>query len=985
MAVLKIIDGREVLVEGDGSRATRVTDRATGQAFDQGQLDLFNQNTFANNSALERQSQPSTTQRAPIQRNTVLGASSGASQEEIFQSRADATRDTRISAQLGGNIFNSRSGGLDGDRSGQDKLQKLNDAGLQDPSRRSATGVNEINTDTFGVPLTAADVNHRRFDTRSDNFTQGEGEDPKDFQIRKLNARQTELNGALNESIIQNDIVRLGELLKEEQEIGLQVNDSDLLAGRKQFQQVELEAQNKELQDKLDLERDKMEAKINAETTQAVNDEFNRLKGTIGSQNEALREESERILREQIQKRHDKDRDDRLESLSEGYDEATKNYSDQLSAAIKKVEQQSANPETLAQKIEREKKAYVASEQSKNPHLTAKYLSSKFDQLNKYDAKGEEQKAFGELVDSVLEGPEDAATKFGRVVSDTGDIDEAYKALKSRVGEFAAKSYKEQYLMQNGWGEARIAQNKMKTKISDLYLGEQGDPMQVGVLLDNLTSSGVSDEFIEGQLSALAFSPNASESVKSEARALLADQVAKAPVPDLEKRVKAGIATPQEEARFLQQTRKIANAEQLSGFITTDDFGVPDPQSSGVNQQKNSLLSRIRAGQLTKTEIPDIEQLALSQGWVGDFQQAVEDGKPISEKEATAFSVPSTTTKGELDRVVAIRERDGLGNRRFQSLDAKEYSKLDGFIQLKGRLEEIQSLYREFKKAGGDLRDGGDKLKRTLGRIGESTLGLNPNKNLRLHRKIGALTGENLALFIKEISGAAVSEQEAQRLAQLKPSVSMADTQFEDQLERMMSEYTKTAELKLSRYGFQDFDGLEDALSSGFESVDVNAGRSQRPPSNETGLKDEIVNEIVGSEGFRPNAYQDIGGVWTVGHGFTTVNGRPVRSDDVMSEEQSLQLLDQKFGQYQTYKDKITVPLTSAQEAALTSFSFNLGAGIFDKHPQIIDLINAQDFQGAANLIKKFNKFRSNGELQFSQGLQNRRNREAGAFLNNQA
>ena len=57
-----------------------------------------------------------------------------------------------------------------------------------------------------------------------------------------------------------------------------------------------------------------------------------------------------------------------------------------------------------------------------------------------------------------------------------------------------------------------------------------------------------------------------------------------------------------------------------------------------------------------------------------------------------------------------------------------------------------------------------------------------------------------------------------------------------------------------------------------------------------------------------------------------------------------------------TWHSLVKVPLSSSQQAALSSFEYNLGSGIWKKSAQnIIDKINARDFTGAANEMLQYN------------------------------
>lgn len=97
-----------------------------------------------------------------------------------------------------------------------------------------------------------------------------------------------------------------------------------------------------------------------------------------------------------------------------------------------------------------------------------------------------------------------------------------------------------------------------------------------------------------------------------------------------------------------------------------------------------------------------------------------------------------------------------------------------------------------------------------------------------------------------------------------------------------------------------------------------------------------------------------------------------------MDQQTADQLLQTKVGQYQNFANKINVPLTEAQKTALTSFEYNLGKNIWDGTAKpIIDKINAGDFAGAAEYMKKFNTVKGT----VVRGLTNRRNEEAGLLM----
>lgn len=182
----------------------------------------------------------------------------------------------------------------------------------------------------------------------------------------------------------------------------------------------------------------------------------------------------------------------------------------------------------------------------------------------------------------------------------------------------------------------------------------------------------------------------------------------------------------------------------------------------------------------------------------------------------------------------------------------------------------------------------------------------------------------------------------------------------------------------------QASDLLSDIYSGGSrEDIELAIQRRREgfvnSPAN-NGVKEKIKQE----EGFREDAYLDQAGVPTIGYGFTTINGRPVQIGDTISLEQAERELDKQVKAHSTFKKKLNVPLTPAQEEALSSFEFNLGPNIWNTSGKsIISAINNGDLEAAAESMKRHNKVRdpNTGELKENRGLANRRNREASLLL----
>ena len=148
--------------------------------------------------------------------------------------------------------------------------------------------------------------------------------------------------------------------------------------------------------------------------------------------------------------------------------------------------------------------------------------------------------------------------------------------------------------------------------------------------------------------------------------------------------------------------------------------------------------------------------------------------------------------------------------------------------------------------------------------------------------------------------------------------------------------------------------------------------------------KEELPNVkptemIQQEEGFRNTAYDDGFGNPTIGYGFTTVGGVPVKYGDTMTRDEANAELQRQLPKYQTFKNKIKVDLTEDQEAALTSFEFNLGSGIWDKGAKdILYAVNSGDFEHAVSKMRQYDKARDKktGQLKQIPGLSSRRGRE---------
>lgn len=152
------------------------------------------------------------------------------------------------------------------------------------------------------------------------------------------------------------------------------------------------------------------------------------------------------------------------------------------------------------------------------------------------------------------------------------------------------------------------------------------------------------------------------------------------------------------------------------------------------------------------------------------------------------------------------------------------------------------------------------------------------------------------------------------------------------------------------------------------------AGTQQRSSAQGQGLSQRGVDLIKGFEGLRLSAYKDSAGVWTIGYGHTS----GVKPGQRISQAQAEQFLrsDVKWAE-QAVRDNVKVPISQNQFDALTSFTFNLGAGAL-KSSTLLKKLNAGDTAGAQ---AEFGKWVHAGGQRL-EGLVRRRAEEAALFGN---
>lgn len=134
-----------------------------------------------------------------------------------------------------------------------------------------------------------------------------------------------------------------------------------------------------------------------------------------------------------------------------------------------------------------------------------------------------------------------------------------------------------------------------------------------------------------------------------------------------------------------------------------------------------------------------------------------------------------------------------------------------------------------------------------------------------------------------------------------------------------------------------------------------------------------FVLAIAGSiggyyEGKVNNAYQDMGGVWSICYGHT----QGVQDGQVATDDQCMAYLQSDMKEAYGYVSAcILAPITVTQAAAFTDAAYNLGRGVVCGST-LQKMANSGDIRGACDQLLRWNKVNN----KVVQGLVNRRRAE---------
>jgi lysozyme len=112
------------------------------------------------------------------------------------------------------------------------------------------------------------------------------------------------------------------------------------------------------------------------------------------------------------------------------------------------------------------------------------------------------------------------------------------------------------------------------------------------------------------------------------------------------------------------------------------------------------------------------------------------------------------------------------------------------------------------------------------------------------------------------------------------------------------------------------------------------------------------LTAVAGFEGLRQTAYLDPVGIPTICFGET----KGVKMGDKATLEQCKgMLMDSLYEAHESVSKCVKVPMTDSREAALVSFTYNIGGGAFCKST-LVRKLNSGDVIGACNELPRWNK-----------------------------
>jgi lysozyme len=143
-------------------------------------------------------------------------------------------------------------------------------------------------------------------------------------------------------------------------------------------------------------------------------------------------------------------------------------------------------------------------------------------------------------------------------------------------------------------------------------------------------------------------------------------------------------------------------------------------------------------------------------------------------------------------------------------------------------------------------------------------------------------------------------------------------------------------------------------------------------------MSSEGVTKLIAREGCKLKAYKDLGGVWTICVGHTSMAGPPrVKPGMTATMDQCKTMLKHDLNGYEDCVENcISVPMSQHEFDALVSLCYNIGCTAF-KRSSVVRHLNKGDRNSAAHAFLLWNKVKGRAV----RGLTNRRQSEREQFL----
>jgi len=137
------------------------------------------------------------------------------------------------------------------------------------------------------------------------------------------------------------------------------------------------------------------------------------------------------------------------------------------------------------------------------------------------------------------------------------------------------------------------------------------------------------------------------------------------------------------------------------------------------------------------------------------------------------------------------------------------------------------------------------------------------------------------------------------------------------------------------------------------------------------------INLLKHFESYEMRAYKCPAEVWTIGWGFTRVNGIKVKEGDMMTLEVADSELEKQLRTYENVVRKAIMikKINQNQYDALVSLCYNIGGSSF-RRSDIVQLVNSRNFIGACRIFNLW----SSAAKKRSKGLLRRRMSERNLF-----